>query len=98
MTLHPANKHRLVFDDEHRNPEDTPPRNGEDGTQCIRDVDGEWQVLDQPSKVAYVVGGGADLLGYPNYFEYDEAVFSENGLERTSVTLPSGSGTQRSWI
>jgi hypothetical protein len=59
------------------------------GTQCIRDVDGTWQVLDQPSTATYVVGGDAGFIGYPDSFEYDQALFSEDGVSWANVTIPT---------
>ncbi len=62
---------------------------GDDGAQCVRDLDGEWIILDQPSTVASVVGGGAGFIGYPDSFEYDKALFSPDGVFWGDVTIPA---------
>ncbi len=61
---------------------------GPDGVRCIWDDD-EWAVLDDPGLVAFVVGGPAGFLGYPDVFEYNTAVFSRDGLTWSDVAIPA---------
>lgn len=62
---------------------------GEDGTQCVHDIGEQWNTLDEPSSVEYVVGGDAGFIGYPNDFEYDTALFSRDGLAWNEVDIPA---------
>ncbi len=61
----------------------------EDGTQCIRDIDSPWEILDEPSTSTYVVGGGAGFVSYPDSFEYDTALFSHDGISWARISIPT---------
>jgi hypothetical protein len=45
-------------------------------------------VIKEPSEAAYVVGGGAGFIGYPNAFDYDAALFSQDGLSWEKIEIP----------
>lgn len=61
---------------------------GDDGTQCVRSGDSDWEVLSPRSDAAYVTGGPAGFIGYPNAFEYDSALFSRDGIIWTEIVMP----------
>ncbi|MDJ0953658.1 MAG: hypothetical protein QNJ81_08260 [Acidimicrobiia bacterium] len=61
---------------------------GPDGIRCIWAED-EWTVLAEPGVVAFVVGGPAGFLGYPDVFEFGTAVFSRDGVTWSDVDIPA---------
>ncbi|MDX2467775.1 MAG: hypothetical protein QNL12_10710 [Acidimicrobiia bacterium] len=58
------------------------------GTQCRRDFDSDWVVLEQPCAVCYKLGGTAGFLGYPKNFEYDKGMLSRDGISWSAITVP----------
>lgn len=60
----------------------------EGGVRCVRDSGTEWAVITEPGESAYVVGGAAGFIGYPNAFEYDAALFSRDGLSWERIEIP----------
>lgn len=60
----------------------------EDGTECVRSGDSEWEILSERNEVAYVSGGPAGFIGYPNAFGYSSALFSRDGIDWTEIEMP----------
>lgn len=59
----------------------------ESGERCLFSGD-EWTILDEPSEVAYVVGGPAGFIGYPRSFDYETAAYSSDGRSWVDVEIP----------
>jgi hypothetical protein len=61
----------------------------EDGTRCLRTSEGNWEVLEEPCKLCYTVGGPAGFIGYPKGFDYATAMFSSDGANWSDVPIPT---------
>lgn len=61
----------------------------EDGTRCLGTSEGNWEVLEEPCKLCYTVGGPAGFIGYPKGFDYTTAMFSPDGANWSDVSIPA---------
>jgi hypothetical protein len=61
----------------------------ENGTRCLGTSEGTWQVLEEPCKLCYTVGGPAGFIGYPKGFDYATAMFSSDGENWSDVVIPA---------
>ena len=61
----------------------------EDGTRCIGTIGGTWEVLEEPCKLCYTVGGPSGFIGYPKGFDYTTAMFSPDGESWSDVIIPA---------
>ena len=59
-----------------------------DGTQCSREADSAWVVLDEPRTSCYKTAGGAGILAYPVDFQYDRALLSCDGVCWSEIPIP----------
>ncbi len=61
---------------------------GEDGTQCVRDPESEWEILPDRLDASFTVGGAAGFVAYANSFQYDAGHFSRDGISWTDIDIP----------
>lgn len=59
-----------------------------DGTQCVREIGTEWEVLPDLLDATSTIGGDAGFITYPDSFRYDAGRFSRDGITWTDIEIP----------